>query len=110
MNTLRALGVEQQVALLFLILFGLLMLASIVAVLRNTGAFFIYGLMWMAMSFAAGLALLLLTVLTGSASIASFGLMPIAIMIAAMFFSSLWFTFRDSFTADEETPSAAPQQ
>jgi len=83
---------------------------SIVAVLRNTGAFFIYGLMWMAMSFAAGLALLLLTVLTGSASIASFGLMPIAIMIAAMFFSSLWFTFRDSFTADEETPSAAPQQ
>jgi len=35
MNTLRALGVEQQVALLFLILFGLLMLASIVAVLRS---------------------------------------------------------------------------
>ena len=35
MNTLRALAVEQQVALLFLILFGLLVLASIVAVLRS---------------------------------------------------------------------------
>ena len=35
MNRLRALGVEQQVALLFLMLFGLLMAASIVAVLRS---------------------------------------------------------------------------
>ena len=35
MNTLRALSVEQQVALLFLILFGLLMLASIVAAMRS---------------------------------------------------------------------------
>ena len=33
MNRLRALGVEQQVALLFLILFGLLILASLVAAL-----------------------------------------------------------------------------
>ncbi|MGB3072189.1 MAG: BPSS1780 family membrane protein [Ottowia sp.] len=77
---------------------------SIVAVLRNTKAFLLYGMMWMAISFGAGLVLLLLSVFTGSASIASFGLMPIAIMIAAMFFSSLWFTFRDSFSAEEETP------
>lgn len=35
MNRLRALGVEQQVALLFLILFGLLILASLVAALRS---------------------------------------------------------------------------
>lgn len=83
---------------------------SVVAVLRNTGAFLLYGLVWMAMSLAAVFAVGLLAILTGGSSIASFVLMPIAIMIAAMFFSSLWFTFRDSFTADEETPSAAPQQ
>lgn len=81
---------------------------SVVAVLRNAGAFLLYGLMWMAMSMLGGLALLLLTALTGIGSIASFGLMPVAIMIAAMFFSSLWFTFRDSFSAEDETPTPAP--
>ncbi|MET4576698.1 BPSS1780 family membrane protein [Ottowia thiooxydans] len=75
---------------------------STVAVFRNLGAFFLYGLMWMAMSFAAGLVLVVIAAITGSASIATFGLMPIAIMVASMFFSSLWFTFRDSFTADQE--------
>ncbi|MBY4596966.1 hypothetical protein K3217_15730 [bacterium BD-1] len=81
---------------------------SAVAVLRNVGAFLIYGLMWMGMAFAAGLALLLLSVLTGSASIASFGLMPVAVMIASMFFNSLWFTFRDSFSADDDSNFTAP--
>ena len=81
---------------------------SVVAVLRNAGAFLLYGLMWMGMSFLGGLALLLLTVLTGIGSIASFGLMPVAIMIAAMFFSSLWFTFRDSFSAEDEALPTAP--
>jgi len=38
MNALRALGVEQQVALLFLILFGLLSLASIAVVARSLRA------------------------------------------------------------------------
>ncbi len=80
---------------------------SAVAVLRNMGAFFLYGLMWIALSLAAGLVLLLLSVFTGSATIASFGLMPIAVMIAAMFFTSLWFTFQDSFSADEDTLPAA---
>ena len=40
------------------------------------------------------------TPLAGSATIASVGLLPMALLIAAMFFTSLWFTFRDSFSAD----------
>ena len=32
---------------------------------------------------------------------------PVAIMIAAMFFGSLWFTFRDSFSTEDETQPTA---
>ena len=73
---------------------------SLVAVLKNTRAFLLYGAVWMVLSFAAGLVLLVLTALAGSATIASVGLLPMALLIAAMFFPSLWFTFRDSFSAD----------
>lgn len=83
---------------------------SLVAVLRNTRAFVLYALMWMALSFGGGLMLLVLTALTGSAAVASVGLLPVALLIAAMFFTSLWFTFRDCFSADalpETTPPAS---
>ena len=73
---------------------------SLVAVLKNTRAFLLDGALWMVLSFAAGLVLLVLTALAGSATIASVGLLPMALLIAAMFFTSLWFTFRDSFSAD----------
>ncbi|MBH1964627.1 MAG: hypothetical protein I8H77_09850 [Comamonadaceae bacterium] len=82
---------------------------STVAVFRNLGALFIYGLVWMAISFAAGLLLVIIVVITGSATIAKFGLMPIALITSVMFFSSLWFTFRDSFTADQELSPITPQ-
>lgn len=82
---------------------------STVAVFRNFGALFMYGLVWMAISFVAGLLLVIIVVITGSASIAKFGLMPFALMITVMFFCSLWFTFRDSFTADQELSPVTPQ-
>jgi hypothetical protein len=71
---------------------------SAVAVLKNTRAFLMYGLMWMVISFAAGLVLLMATAFTGNAAIASASLLPVTLLIAAMFFSSLWFTFRDCFS------------
>ena len=79
---------------------------SLVAVVRNTRAFLLYGLMWMALSFAGGLLLLVLTALSGSAAVASAGLLPVALLIASMFFTSLWFTFRDCFS-DSEPPAGA---
>ena len=72
------------------------------AILRNTRAYLAYGALWLALSFGAGLGLMVLTALTGSATIASVGLLPLALWIAAMFFCSLWFTFRDSFATDLE--------
>ncbi len=79
---------------------------SLVAIVRNTRAFLLYGLMWMALSFAGGLLLLVLTALSGSAAVASAGLLPVALLIASMFFTSLWFTFRDCFS-DSEPPAGA---
>jgi len=78
---------------------------SLVAILRNTRAYLAYGALWLALSFGAGLGLMVLTALTGSATIASVGLLPLALWIAAMFFCSLWFTFRDSFATDLEGSS-----
>lgn len=79
---------------------------SLVAVLRNLPAFMLYGVVWMLVSFAGGLALLMLTAMTGNTAIASYGLLPMALLVATMFFSSLWFTYRDCFVFDAPLGSA----
>ena len=81
---------------------------SLVAVLKNTRAFLLYGALWMALSFGAGLMLLVVTAITGSPLVATVGLLPVALMVAAMFFTSLWFTFRDSFSADDADAALPP--
>jgi hypothetical protein len=81
---------------------------SAVAVLRNTPAYLIYGLAWIALTTVCSLALLLLAALVGRMGLAMSGMLPLSLMIAAMFYASLWFTFRDSFSADDApTPPAA---
>lgn len=75
---------------------------SLVAMLRNLPAFMLYGVVWLLLSFAGGLALLMLTAMTGNTAIASYGLLPMALLVATVFFSSLWFTYRDCFVV--ETP------
>ncbi len=80
---------------------------SLVAVLKNTRAFLLYGALWMAVSVGVAMVLLVITAISGSAAVASAGLLPAALMVAAMFFSSLWFTFRDSFAVSppDDSPS-----
>ena len=75
---------------------------SFVAMVRNMPAFLLYGVLWVLMSFAGGLALLMLTAMSGNTAIATYGLLPMALMVAAMFFSSLWFTYRDCFLDEPE--------
>ncbi len=83
---------------------------SLVAVLKNTRAFLLYGALWMAVSVGAAMVLLVITAMSGSATVASAGLLPVALMVAAMFFTSLWFTFRDSFSAALPEEETAQQQ
>lgn len=79
---------------------------SLVAVLRNARAFLVYGALWLALSSLIGLVLmmvLLLSAFRASPETLTSILVPLSLLIAAMFFNSLWFTFRDSFDADSAT-------
>ena len=77
---------------------------SVVACFRNFGAMALYGLLWLGVFLGAGLLFGLLGGLVGGASMARAVMMPTALLLAAMFSTSIYFTFRDSFVADEPQP------
>ncbi|HWI81792.1 BPSS1780 family membrane protein [Ramlibacter sp.] len=78
---------------------------STVACLRNWRALTLFGLAWLALLIAASTSMVLLTVGTGSPQLAGAALMPLALIFTAMFSTSIYFTFRDSFVA---TPEGGP--
>ena len=82
---------------------------SIVACIRNFGAFVVYGLGWLGVFILGGLVAALLTTLltvAGLGGSAAGGIMVGgAMMMAAMFFTSVVFSFRDCF----EPPSSSTQ-
>lgn len=80
---------------------------SVVAVLRNVGAFLLYGALWLSLSVAAGMLLLALAALTGNPALVSIGFMAFGLIVAAMFFTSVWFTFHDCFAPPPKLPAPA---
>jgi hypothetical protein len=78
---------------------------STVACLRNGGALLVFGLGWLAVFFAGSLLVALVSMVAGSPQAAAAMLMPMGLLLTAMFTTSLYFTFRDSFVA---TPDADP--
>jgi hypothetical protein len=89
---------------------------SIVACVRNIGAFTVYGLGWMAVFAIGGVLVSLLSGLLAVVGILPPGNVPgtmgsimvgLAMMMATMFFSSIVFTFRDCFDPPEQ-PDAPP--
>ncbi len=83
---------------------------SFVACFRNFGALTVFGLVWVAVFIGAGIVLSLVATLLvafgamgggegGSAAIGGALMIGGALVMAAMFFTSTWFTFRDSFGA-----------
>ena len=79
---------------------------SLVACLRNFWAFTLFGLVWMALLVVIVLVISLLVGFTGNTRMAGLVLLPASMLIAAMFFTSTYFTFRDCF----DTGPAAPQE
>ncbi|MEO8858294.1 MAG: BPSS1780 family membrane protein [Burkholderiaceae bacterium] len=73
---------------------------SLVACLRNFWAFTLFGLTWMAILILVVLAVSLVVGFTGSAQTAGVILVPASMLIAAMFFTSIYFTFSDCFESD----------
>ena len=73
---------------------------STVACLRNWRAFLVFGLMWTVIFMSTALLLSLVSGLTGEGELASMTLLPAMLMLAAMFFCSTYFSFRDCFVSD----------
>jgi hypothetical protein len=73
---------------------------STVACFRNITAMLVYLLTWLAVFILGGTVLTLLAIVTGAESIRSIMLLPVALLIASMFFTSIYFTFKDSFTTE----------
>jgi hypothetical protein len=70
---------------------------SVVACCRNIGAFTVYSLAWMAFFVVVGTAIAVITSLSGSEELVTAMLFPCALIMAAMFFTSIYFTFADTF-------------
>ena len=72
---------------------------SFMACYKNFGAYAVYGLMWMGIFMLTLLAVTVVAALLGRPAIAGLAMFPIALVMFAMFFTSIYFTFRDSFEA-----------
>lgn len=77
-----------------------------VACLRNFGALLIYGFAWLGLFLGVGFVLSSIGLLFGGLAVARSVMMPTVLLLVAMFSTSMYFTFRDSFLAtDDETPA-----
>jgi hypothetical protein len=74
---------------------------SAVACWRNLKAFGVYMLVWMGIFTTSGVLALLLGSLLGDPQLTTAIFMPMALMVAAMFFASMLFTVRDCFSVSE---------
>ena len=81
---------------------------SAVACLRNFSALFLYGAAWMGIFLIAGFVLSTIGVLVGGLAVARGILMPTVLLLVAMFSTSVYFTFRDSFIVEDDPPGPTP--
>ena len=81
---------------------------SLVACLRNAKALLVFGLAWTGVIFGVSLLIGVVAMLTGNPQVAATALMPLGLLVTAMFSTSLYFTFRDSFVASAEPESPRP--
>ena len=81
---------------------------SLMACYKNWAALTVYGLVWAGIFMLAMLLVTLVAALLGNPVIAAMAMFPVALLMMAMFFTSIYFTFRDSFTVTEARPDQAP--
>jgi hypothetical protein len=83
---------------------------SALACWRNKAAMLVYGGCWLGVFMLGGLLVSLVAGAMGGPAMASALILPTVVVMASMFFTSVYFTFRDSFTDDSPatTPSDTP--
>ena len=79
------------------------MFFSIVACGRNFWALTVFAFLWMGVMVGTVLAVTAASSLLNSPNLANAMLFPALLLVAAMFFTSLYFTYRDSFEAPVDT-------
>ena len=73
---------------------------STVACLSNWRAFLVFGLMWTGVFLGTALVITLIGGLLGDGEFAAMALLPAMLMMAAMFFCSTYYSFKDCFTSE----------
>jgi len=73
---------------------------STVACLSNWRAFLLFGVMWTGIFLGTTLIITLIGGLLGDGEFAAMALLPAMLMLASMFFSSTYYSFKDCFTSD----------
>lgn len=81
---------------------------SFVACWRNLKAFAVYVLAWGVIFIATAVLALLIASLMGQPQLMGSAFLPMALMVAAMFFTSMLFSVRDCFSTDVYDEAAAP--
>ncbi len=80
---------------------------SAVACLKNFGAMTVFSLTWLGLFLGVGFMLILVSALLGQPELMGVLMLPTIMLLGSMFFTSIYFTFRDSFAmADEVTPDS----
>jgi hypothetical protein len=74
---------------------------SLVACVKNFSAYLVYGLTWLIVFLGVGTAFGFVGGLIGGPDVARAVMMPTALLMAAMFSTSIYFTFLDSFVDGE---------
>jgi hypothetical protein len=75
---------------------------SLVACLRNFWAFTVFGIAWIGVFIALGMVVASIAALLGNPEVVTAIMFPASMLLAAMFFTSIYYSFRDCF---EESPS-----
>ena len=86
---------------------------SLLACYKNWAALTIYGMAWIGVFVVTMLLVTVFAALLGNPTFVALALFPVALLMMAMFFTSIYFTFRDSFTGisteESSTETSAPQ-
>ena len=77
---------------------------SFMACYKNFGALTIFGLVWVGLFVGMALVVTLVAALLGNPEFAGVAMFPAAMLMVSMFFTSLYFTFRDSFVDEPDAP------
>ncbi len=79
---------------------------SLMACYKNWAALTVYGLVWVGVFMVAMVVVTIIAALLGNPVFAGLAMFPVALVMMALFFTSIYFTFRDSFTATPTDASA----